>query len=396
MKTGIMKTFFVSMIMCLAVYLNAQELKEVIGIGAAKGAPGKARELALARALKDAVMKGAGVDLYSESKVENFKLEYDRVISSSFGYVNDYQVIAHSYDAKNGYAVKIKAKVGKGRPNMDQVMALRLLNKRMKSPRVVIECTEQITGIDAKMPVSQAVLGEMAQKTGFELISQKGIDERNKKDAMREAILGNDIDSRARKTGLTSSSDFKIIAKVEGGVGAMREPFPGVKVRDVALGIDLTAVWSDTGEVIATVSLPTFNCKGEKKMDLPFEMKEQLVRYWLKKSLQEGTGNSDNAYKLYRKIVAKWTAELDLGAKVLLEFKKIDKPAFDKLIEALRQQADITYVWRRDFDKDLFSVLEVETRLTSRQLEDIVIKTLGKKCVLETATKKRLVFAYKK
>ena len=394
MKTAIFKIFLMALLTLVSVVINAQEVKEIIGIGAAKGAPGKARELALARALKDAVMKGAGVDLYSESKVENFKLEYDRVISSSFGYIQEYKVIAQDYDPKRGYAVKLKAKVGKGRPNMDQVLALRLLNKRMKSPRVIIECVEKIDGVDADPPVSQAILGEMAQKTGFELISNKTLSERNKKDSIRESLLGNVNNSKARKAGLASTSDFKIISKINGSVGSLREPFPDVKVRDVALGINLTAVWTDTGEVIATVSLPTFTCKGEGNMELPFEMKEQLVRYWLGQTLKKG--DSDGAYKLYRKIVAKWTAELDLGAKIILEFKKINKPAFDKLIEVLRQQEDISYVWRRDFDKDFFSVLEVETRLTSKQLEDIVLKVLGRKCSLETATKKRLLFSYHK
>ncbi|MDD3118856.1 MAG: hypothetical protein PHQ27_06740 [Victivallales bacterium] len=174
----------------------------------------------------------------------------------------------------------------------------------------------------------------------------------------------------------------------------MREPFPDIRVRDAALGIDLQAVWTDTGEIVAVTSLPTTYHKGEAQLSLPYDMPEQLVRYYLTAMLTgtEPAFKDRNAYELFRKIIAKWIVELDLGAKIQLEFKQIDKKQLDRLVAALEKTPDVSYVWRREFDRRLFSVIEVETRLSAEQLEDAVLKILDRRYETDVATKRRLRF----
>ena len=378
----------------LALPLAAQEVNVT---GTANGNPDTAREQALARALREAVRQGVGVDVLSETKVQNFELEYDRVMTSSFGYVESYEVTAQAYNSgKQEYTVSIKAKVAKGRPQMDDVLALRMLVKRMKSPRVMVESTESISGDvqGGEVKMASAVLEEIAQKTGFEIFRQSTVQDRDARESARAELLGDNLEAKVKKAGITSTSDFKIIAAVKGQVGRAREPFPDVKVRDVSLGVDLQAVWTDTGEIVATVSLPTTFHKGEAQMNLPFDMPEQLVRHYLTAMLTgaEPAFKQNNAYELYRKIIAKWIVELDLGAKVQLELKQIDKDSLDKLIAALEKTPDISYVWRREFDRRLFSVVEIETRLSAEQIEDAVQKALKKKYVIDVATKRRLRF----
>ena len=388
--------FLSVLLLVFASYLVYAE-GEVQVEGRGSGNPDAAREFALADALRNAVRQGAGVDILSESKVQNFQMEYDRVMTSSFGYVEDYEIISQNYDkAKSEYTVKLKAKVAKGAPQMDKVLALRLLVRRMQSPRVMVECKEEIAGegFSGDSALTSALLEEMAQKTGFEIFKESTIKARDDKEALRAELLGDDFESKVKKAGIQSTSDFKIIAKVRGQVGQMKEPFPDVKVRDVALGVDLQAVWTDTGEVAATVSLPTTYHKGESQMNLPFDMPQQLVRHYLGTMLSgsEPAFKDNNAYNLFRRIIAKWITELDLGAKIQLEFKQIDKESLDKLMAALEKTPSISYVWRREFDRRLYSVVEVETRLTSEQLEDAVLKNTNGKYVTETATKRRLRF----
>jgi hypothetical protein len=369
----------------------------VTASGSAAGTPANAGELALTNALREAVRKGAGVDILSESKVQNFTMEYDRVMTSSFGYIKSYQIISRKYyNKKQLYVVVIKAEVAKGSPKMDQVLALRLLVKRMKSPRVVIECSENIAGINqsGEATMAKMLLEEMAQKTGFEVFRKKAINSRNRREALRAKILGDKFEAQVKAADITSTSDFKIIAKVNGQVGSMREPFPEMKVRDVALGIDLQAVWTDTGEVVATVSLPTTYHKGESNMNLPYEMPQQLVRYYLNSMLtgHDSAFKTNNGYKLFRRIIAKWITELDLGAKIELEFRTLSKPTLDKLLLQLKANPKISYVWLREFDRRLYSVIEVETRLPSKKIEQLILKQLGGKYLIDTVTKRRLRF----
>jgi hypothetical protein len=388
-------SIFLVLCFSLSMTLFAAETETVTASGHALGTPSSARELALTNALREAVRKGAGVDILTESKVQNFTLEYDRVMTSSFGYIKSYKVISQKYNsAQKQYSVSIKAEVAKGSPKMDQILALRLLLKRMKSPRVMVECEEKIAGITGDSNVTQMLIEEMAQKTGFEVFKEKNIKQRNKREALRAEILGDKFEVAVKNADITSTSDFKIIAKVAGEVGAIREPFPEMKVRDAALGIDLQAVWTDTGEVIATVSFPTTYHKGESNMNLPYGMPNQLIRYYLNSMLsgKNPAFKTNNGYKLFRRIIAKWITELDLGAKIELEFRQMDKTALDKLITSLENNPSISYVWLREFDRRLYSILEIESRLPIKNIEKIILKELKGKYNIDTVTKRRLRF----
>ena len=389
--------FFIIFMICFSSIAD----KKVIVSGSSEGTPDKAGELALTDALRNAVRKGAGVDIISESKVSNFESEYDRVMTSSFGYVKDYKILEQNYDTENGiYTVKIEADVGKKTPGMDKVMALRVLVKRMDSPRVTVASKERIRGLDTfddDDPIALAVIEEMAQKTGFQLFNQNAIDDQNSRDSLRAELLGDTLESKVKKAGITSTSDFKIISKIKGSVGREREPFPDVYVRDVALGIDLRAVWTDTGEVIATISIPTVRFKGEKNLNLPYDMPEQLVRYYLNRTLKgkEPGFEKNNAYKLFTRIIAKWITELDLGAKIKLEFNKTDRETLNIIVAGLKELKEVSYVWIREFDKRLFSVVEVETRLTSVQLADAILTIMKKNNInyeVDRTTKKNVHF----
>jgi len=98
----------------------------------------------------------------------------------------------------------------------------------------------------------------------------------------------------------------------------------------------------------------------------------------------------ENAYKLFRRIISKWITELDLGAKIRVEIKQIDKKSLDELLAVLQKNGNISYVWLREFDSRLFSAVEVETRLTSSKLADEIGKCIGKKYSLDQATKRNI------
>lgn len=372
--------FFVAVFIQIQIYAVATT---VVVTGSAEGEPDKAGELALTDALRNAVRKGAGVDVLSESKVTNFQSDYDVVMTSSIGYIESYKILEQKYNKDSGiYTVKIEATVSDKTPESNKIMALRLLMKRMESPRVTVECNEKIKGLDdSETSLCVGVIDEIAQKNGFELFDQGAIDSRSDKDAVRAEILGDALGAKVKKAGITSSSDFKIVADIKGSVGKMKEPFPDVHVRDAAVGIGLKALWTDTGEIIATVSVPTKNFKGESNMNLPYEMPDQLIRYYLVNILEgKEKGSEDkNIYKLFSKVIAKWITELDLGSKIKLEFKAIEKKQLDELVSKLKDVKGVSYAWRREYDKRLYSIVEVEARLNASQMEDAVLKIVNAK-----------------
>ncbi|MFZ2658089.1 MAG: hypothetical protein WAX69_24365 [Victivallales bacterium] len=389
----IMAAVFFLFVMGIQLPGQDAENKEVTGVGTAEGNPDAASEQALAQALRDAVRKGAGVDVMGETKVENFQTEYDRVLTSSFGYVEKYEITEQKYDNKaKTYTVKIKAVVKKGTPGMDNVMALRLIVKRVESPRVLVACDEKIIGLDNKSTLANDTLTEMAQKSGFQVIDKEAVDIRSEKEARRDELLGDDKSAKVKRSGIANQYDIIITGTVTGEIGAIEEPFPDMKTRDISLGFNLKALWADSGETIAVAKLPaaTYQAKGLDPVTLP----NQLARKYLAKVLegQDVELKDENAYKLFRKIISKWITELDLGAKIRVELKQIDKKSLDDLIASLQGTSSISYVWLREFDSRLFSVVEVETRLASPKLADEILKKLGTRYVLDQSTKRNLRF----
>ena len=59
---------------------SAPATVEVEANGRAAGEPGKAREMALADAFREAIQRGAGVDIMSKTGVSNFTLDYDQAV----------------------------------------------------------------------------------------------------------------------------------------------------------------------------------------------------------------------------------------------------------------------------------------------------------------------------
>ncbi len=364
--------------------------------GSAVGSPDVAREQALANALREAIRAGVGVDILSESKVDNFTLEYDRVITSSFGYVKSYKIKSQEYDTKSQtYRINVEAEVDKGRPLMDNVLALKMLVDRMQSPRVVVETEENFSGMQAvQHSLSQVMFEELCQKIGLQVIKEHTVRKRSARESARAKLLGKNTISQAREAGISSVSDFTISGKINGSVGRIREPFPGVEVRDASLGVDLQAVWTDTGEIAATLAIPTSYFKGEAQMELPYDMPGQLLRHYLTVMLngQRPEFKKNNALRFFDRIIAKWIVDLDLGRKVQLEFQRMDQSIFEKLLTTLRKTPGITYAWRREFDREFFSIIEIETRLPVEQIQAAVTEQLGRKYAVDTTTRRRMTF----
>jgi hypothetical protein len=109
MEESIMKSRrnFAVMVMVLLFVLGlsfSAQAVEVTAIG-----EGKTKQEAVANALRAAMEQALGAKVSSTSEVGMGKLNVDRIVSASGGYVKRYEVLAESGDAEFGYKVKVKA-----------------------------------------------------------------------------------------------------------------------------------------------------------------------------------------------------------------------------------------------------------------------------------------------
>ena len=116
---------------------------------------GQTRQIAVNNAMRNAVEQALGAYITSQTKVSYGKLIYDRITSSSAGYVKRYKILAEGTDpVKNMYEVKAQVAVNdiKLKGAVDQIMnsprALKAFQQTKFDRRKVIVVYVPRTGLD--------------------------------------------------------------------------------------------------------------------------------------------------------------------------------------------------------------------------------------------------------
>jgi hypothetical protein len=345
-----------------------------------------AREQALTDALREAVRKGAGVDVMSTTDVRDFVMEYDRIFAASFGYVKGYTVLSSGLGEDGLYRVKIRAQVGEGQPGMKDVLALQMINKLKGSPRVSLEVDELIEGVPAGSTYAKTWFEQAAKEMQLQLVDVSRMVRQSDRLAARDAHFGDQRGAEYRKTGISQMTDFIIQVKVRGRYLG-KEMLYGLPTQRFSFAVDLRAVLPDSGEVVASVPM------DGKEINSSLESTDTAARDILQKVLAgEKRGDFPGAWVLFRRVFAKWITELDLGTIARLELKEMPDAEFTRLQKALAETEKISNVWPREFDPRGLSFMDVETRLDPTVLKDVLLKAMGTGWQCTSYTKHYLQF----
>ena len=365
-------------------------LTEVVAEGYASGERNNAREQALTDALREAVRSGAGTDLRSETKITDFALEYDRVFAAAFGYVREYHVISSGLGDDGLYRIKVRAKVGAGQPQTNDVLALRQIVHLKGSPRVALEVEEEIEGMPSHTDFSRTWFEQTSREGQLQLVDLQRMKQQEDRLAARDMFHTNTFFGRIRQAALGQKADIILEVRMKGKyLGAMR--LYGMNlVHRFSLAVDLRVVVPDTGNNVVTLALPGVEVSSG------LEDRDTAAREAIHKLLAGAwPGQRFSAHELFRKMFAHWITELDLGTMVSMEFAQLADAEKDRLTSVLRGESMVNAVLVREFDSKGLSKIEVETRLDADGLKAAVLKALGNQFDLELATKHFLSFARK-
>lgn len=129
------------------------------------------RDEALMAAKRDAIEKGIGMVLLSQSEIENFQLKRDIVITKTVGTVTNYEIISETKASDGLIEIKIKAQLSKSSMRQD-LAAFNILIESMDKPRVMVIIDEN--NIGSNEPTNQAaetaILKFLKDPYGFELV----------------------------------------------------------------------------------------------------------------------------------------------------------------------------------------------------------------------------------
>ncbi|MDZ7294480.1 MAG: flagellar assembly protein T N-terminal domain-containing protein, partial [candidate division KSB1 bacterium] len=114
------------------------QLIEAVGTGTIfEGDVAGARDRAIDDALRQAVEQALGTYIESETRVQNYQVVDDNILSWTRGYVRNYTILSDYKKTPELYEVRLKAEVELGDLQRD-AEAVKNLIERMGNPRVMV------------------------------------------------------------------------------------------------------------------------------------------------------------------------------------------------------------------------------------------------------------------
>ena len=341
--------------------------------GKAAGATPVARAEALSDALREAVRTGAGIELVTQSQMTDFALDFDRVFAKACGYVRSFKVLNSQLGADGIYHVKIRAEVERGSPEMDDRLALQQLARLKQSPRVAVRIDESIKGASSR-GLAADWIQNVAREVGLQVVDiskTQGVDNTMSK---RAALLGRDKEAAFRRDGIMDTCDYIIEGSVIGEHLGNQSLYGSLPKQHFSLAVNLKVIDAATGNVIVVENPPARDLLigGADSVDVAAR---EAVRTFL--DGQANDKKTDAGWKLFRRLFAHWTTELDLGSTVRLDFTQASLDTANMLRDSLSKEPQIGAVWIRSVDAAGISVFDVESRLDTTTLASKVEQVMG-------------------
>jgi hypothetical protein len=130
-------------VFCLSGYCFSQD-DTITSEGAGEGANA---EEALLAAKRDAIEKGIGIILLSQTEIENFQVKRDQLITKTIGSVRSYEKLSEGKAPDGLFQVKIRAMLSKSSMRQD-LAAFHILIESMNKPRTMVVIDENNIGAD--------------------------------------------------------------------------------------------------------------------------------------------------------------------------------------------------------------------------------------------------------
>ena len=227
--------------------LVAAEDETIVAEGSGEGAN---PEEALMAAKRNAIEKGIGTILLSQTEIENFQVKKDQIITKTMGSVKSYEKISEAKTDIGYYEVKIKAVLSRSSINSD-LAAFHILIESMNKPRTMVVIDENNVGTaePTNSAAEATILQFLKDPYEFELIDPKAsaaIRSSQEKmagiagDVAAAAQLGTQSGAEVIITGSAVSREAKAMAQNLGGMVS------------VQADVTLRAINCTTGSIMGT------------------------------------------------------------------------------------------------------------------------------------------------
>ena len=282
------------------------------------------KEGATKDALRKALEKGGKNEIFSETKVENFQLMHDTIISRAEGIVTDYKILP-GYPKKivgGTVKVKIKARVSK-KILKDHWGAVQNVLKQIGRPKIMIYIVEKIDGQEEKQGLLETQIEKRLLKAGFDLVARTAIEAALAKEK-GDATAEND----ARKLQALAKS-FKAHLYITGTANANQAGMAeaaGLTFAAYNCDVQLKAYYTDSAKLLASANLPVQRGLARGKKEFSPQAGKQAL----------GFAGTNVVEDVYTQIMKQWATQISAGGELILEVEGIKPVAAVKMKKALK------------------------------------------------------------
>jgi hypothetical protein len=205
---------------------------------------------ALMAAKRDAVEKGIGTVLLSQTEIENFQLKRDQVITKTIGAVKNYETISQKTSADGLIEITITATLSRSTMHED-LAAFHILLASMDKPRVMAIIRENNVGNESptNKAAEAAIISFLKDPYDFELVDPSVAASIRTSEEKMTQLTGDA--AAAASIGSTYGAEVLITGEAIGRVAEeLSKNLGGMK--SVQADVTLRAINCTTGRIIAT------------------------------------------------------------------------------------------------------------------------------------------------
>jgi len=196
------------LLLCLFCFLGSAFAQDD-NIAAEGHGLGASADEALLSAKRDAVEKGIGTVLLSQTEIENFQVKKDQIITKTVGAVKSFEKISEGKTSDGLFEVKIKALLSKSAMHQD-LAAFHILIESMNKPRTMVVIDENNVGADepSNQTAETTILQFLKDPYQFDLVDSKAAAEVRASEQKMAALAGDN--AAAATIGLHSGAEVLI------------------------------------------------------------------------------------------------------------------------------------------------------------------------------------------
>lgn len=289
---------------------------------------------AIMAAKRNAVEKGIGMVLISQTEVENFMVKRDLIISKTLGAVKKYDILSKKKASDNILEIKISAVISKTVMHSD-LAAFHILLESMDKPKVMVIIKENNIGNEepTNMSAENAAIDFLKSPYDFEVVDLNVV-KTIRSNQQKMALLAGDAASAASigtKAGaeviITGTAVSRIAENLSYNLGGMKS---------VQADVTLRAINCATGRIIASGS-----GHAAKVHISPNTAGINAIKSASKKSIKS----------LLNKIIADWNKQINNGISLMVSIKGVPTFRIKKAaVQSLKQIPGIVSVNERGWN----------------------------------------------